>query len=336
MTRPRLIMKSYSSLLLAGGVLFQMTFLPAQNIPIAVMDFDGRGISDIEASALTDRLRNELFRLGAFEVVERGLMENILTEQDFQLTGCTSNECLVEVGRLLGARQIVGGSISKVGGTFTVSARLVDVETGKVLGVSDFDLRGELDDMLTTGMQQVAVMLSGEQAVAERQVQTFEPPRPRRAVVSGRTPWQVLIGIPAGEGGYGAEASKFIGSGWPIGPVHLRPAFSGGLLDRWWEDTEYEEYYYDFRGYLSLTGHGVMERDRIGGSIYLGLGLSVGEYWEEVEGDDWYSDEMELLLSLGAQLRLRFIDTLHLLADTRIVSTSNYGASFMFQVGLQR
>lgn len=166
MKRKRPVIQSCSGLLLAGAVLFQITFLPAQNIPIAIMDFDGRGISDIEAAALTDRLRNELFRLGAFEVVERGMMETILTEQDFQMTGCTSNECLVEVGRLLGARQIVGGSISKVGGTFTVSARRVDVETGKVLEVSDFDLRGELDEILTDGMKQVAVILSGREDAA--------------------------------------------------------------------------------------------------------------------------------------------------------------------------
>jgi len=140
--------------------------LSAQAIPIAVVEFEGNGISQTEAIALTDRLRNELFRLGAFEVVERGMMETILTEQDFQLTGCTSNECLVEVGQLLGARQMVGGRISRVGAMFTVSARVVDVQTGKLLGVSDFDLRGGLEVMLTDGMKQVALMLSGGEVAA--------------------------------------------------------------------------------------------------------------------------------------------------------------------------
>ena len=141
-----------------------ISVLSAQPIPIAIVEFEGNGISQTEAIALTDRLRNELFRLGAFEVVERGMMESILTEQDFQLTGCTSNECLVEVGQLLGARRVVGGRISRVGAMFTVSARVVDVETGKLLGVSDFDLRGGLEEMLTGGMKQVAVMLSGGEA----------------------------------------------------------------------------------------------------------------------------------------------------------------------------
>ncbi len=172
--------RPYSGLLLVCAVLFQVSIRPAQTpstsseqapsagsgqaIPIAVVEFEGNGISQTEAIALTDRLRNELFRLGAFEVVERGMMETILTEQDFQLTGCTSNDCLVEVGQLLGARRMVGGRISRIGAMFTVSARVVDVETGKLLGVSDFDLRGGLEEMLTVGMKQVAVMLSGGEA----------------------------------------------------------------------------------------------------------------------------------------------------------------------------
>ena len=167
MKRPRPAIRSYSGLLLVGAVIFQVSFLPAQAIPIAVMDFDGFGISQMEAIALSNRLRNELFRLGTFDVVDRGMMENILTEQDFQMVGCTSNECLVEVGQLLGAKQMMGGSISKVGNTFSVSARLVDVETGRLLAVSDYDLKAEIDDMLTTGMRIVALMLSGDEAGAQ-------------------------------------------------------------------------------------------------------------------------------------------------------------------------
>ncbi|MCH8025111.1 MAG: hypothetical protein IIB43_10455, partial [Candidatus Marinimicrobia bacterium] len=71
-----------TGLLITIAVSLQATALPAQPIPIAILDFEANGISQTEAIALTDRLRNELFRLGQFEVVERGLMEEILLEQD--------------------------------------------------------------------------------------------------------------------------------------------------------------------------------------------------------------------------------------------------------------
>ena len=143
------------------GIQLSFVALMGQAIPVAVLDFDGVGISKSEAVALSNRLRNELFKLGAFEVVDRGMMETIMAEQDFQTTGCTSNDCLVEVGRLIGAQQMIGGSVSKVGDTYSVSCRIVDVETGKLLGVSDYDLSGKLDDMLTKGMRIVALKLSG-------------------------------------------------------------------------------------------------------------------------------------------------------------------------------
>ena len=144
--------------------LFYATFfaavpLHAQRTTIAVVDLEGFGISSTEAIALTNRLRNELFRLEVFKVVDRGLMQEILEEQDLQQSGCVSNECLVRVGRILGVQQMVGGSISKIGAIYSVSARLIDVETGEVLMVSDFDHRGELEILLIEGMKQVASSL---------------------------------------------------------------------------------------------------------------------------------------------------------------------------------
>ena len=57
---------------------------------VAVIPLDAKGVSEIEASVLTERLALELFRTGRFTVLERGKMDEILTEQDFQLSGCVS------------------------------------------------------------------------------------------------------------------------------------------------------------------------------------------------------------------------------------------------------
>ncbi|UCD38763.1 MAG: hypothetical protein JSW54_04595 [Fidelibacterota bacterium] len=161
---------------LLGAILSTLNPLSAQKPTLAIVDFEGFGISQTEAIALTNRLRNELFRLNAFNVVERGGMINILAEQNFQLTGCTSNDCLVELGQLLGAQQMLGGSISKVEDIITVSARLIDVETGRVLQVTDYDLVGSLRDILTQGMLDVAARLSGLDATeVEPQAEIVTP-----------------------------------------------------------------------------------------------------------------------------------------------------------------
>ncbi len=96
-------------------------------IPVAILDLEGRGISDLEAATLTDRLRSEMVTVGAFVVVERGQMEMLLEEQGFQQTGCTSAECAVEVGKLLGVQKMVTGSIGKLGELYTVDARMFEI-----------------------------------------------------------------------------------------------------------------------------------------------------------------------------------------------------------------
>jgi len=87
------------------------------------------------------------------------MMEQIIKEQGFQQSGCSTDECMVEVGKLIGVEKIVGGSISKVGRTYSVSSRIVNVETGEIENTGVFDHKGEIGDLLTTGMRMVAYEL---------------------------------------------------------------------------------------------------------------------------------------------------------------------------------
>lgn len=143
-----------SILLLLSGTGFSQS-------AIAVMDFEPSGIPAHEASLLSDRLRNELVRLGVYRVVEREMMTEILDEQGFQQSGCTSSECLVEAGRLIGVRRIIGGRIGNIGSVYTVSARLIDVETGELIRVTDYDTNQGGRQILSGGMAEVAKVLSG-------------------------------------------------------------------------------------------------------------------------------------------------------------------------------
>ena len=110
---------------------------------IAVIDFDARDISASEVATLTDRFRDELTKTNQYTVIERGKMEEVLREQGFQQSGCSSDECVVEVGQLIGVQQMVGGSIGKVGTIYTLSARIIDVESGTIINVTNYDHLGD-------------------------------------------------------------------------------------------------------------------------------------------------------------------------------------------------
>ena len=132
----------------------------AKPLTIAVLDFEGKDISDSEASILTDRLRNELIKSGNYNVLERSLMEEILNEQGLQQTGiCNSSDCAVEIGNMLGVEQLVGGSIGKIGSLFTISARIIEVETGKIINSANYDHNGNIEDLVTIGMKDISNIL---------------------------------------------------------------------------------------------------------------------------------------------------------------------------------
>ncbi|MBA7682147.1 hypothetical protein ES703_90493 [subsurface metagenome] len=128
---------------------------------LAIIDFEGLGISQQEAQVLTNRLGTHLVQLGRYQVIERGQMQQILREQDFQLTGCTSDECAVEVGQLLGVRQMLAGSFGKFGSIYTIDMRIIDVATGGILRTTSYDVQGEAERLLTEGLAEAARRIAG-------------------------------------------------------------------------------------------------------------------------------------------------------------------------------
>ncbi len=129
---------------------------------IAVYEFDARGLSVIEAQSVTDRIRLEMSRSGSYSVIEREMMEQILLEQDFQLTGaCSESSCLVQVGELLAVHFMIGGSVTKIGNLYTIEARMIDIETGQIANSVIEDYVGPIENLLVHTTRVVAGKLAG-------------------------------------------------------------------------------------------------------------------------------------------------------------------------------
>lgn len=66
-----------------------------------------------------------------FTVVEREQIEKILKEKQFAQTGVVDARTARELGSVLGVSFLLIGSVSKLGETYEIDARLVDVATGE-------------------------------------------------------------------------------------------------------------------------------------------------------------------------------------------------------------
>jgi len=100
---------------------------------IAVSDLESQGVSASDSAVVADMLRGELVKTGLVNVLERQNMQKVMAEQAFQQTGCTSAECAVKLGKLLNVQRIVTGSVGKLGDTYFVNVRIVDVETASMV-----------------------------------------------------------------------------------------------------------------------------------------------------------------------------------------------------------
>ena len=167
---------------------------------VAILDFEGRGINQMEAATLTDRLMSEMVNTDAVILVERNQMNEILQEQGLQQSGCTSSECAAEVGALLGVQNMVSGSFGKLGNTYTVDAKMFSVETGATIRSSSKTHKGDVDGLLViievvawelVGLQPPADLLAragGDEVVAA-------PAAPKKPMSKGskRLMWTVLL-----------------------------------------------------------------------------------------------------------------------------------------------
>lgn len=143
-------------------IVFLLQSLVFSGDAIAVNELGASGISESEAVSLTDALRVEIGKTGKYEVMERSKMNEILKEQGFQQSGvCDDESCALEMGKLLSVKYVVLGNIGKVGKTYTLNIRMVEVKTGKIIADVAENHKGSIDDLLTEKIPIAAKKLSG-------------------------------------------------------------------------------------------------------------------------------------------------------------------------------
>lgn len=196
---------------------------------VAVLEFEGRGINQMEAATLTDRMMSELVNTNAVIMVERNQMDEILSEQGFQQSGCTSSECAAEVGALLGVQNMVSGAFGKLGNSYTIDAKMFSVETGATVRAVTKTYKGEVDGLLNV-ISVVAWELVGLTPPAELLARIGEgqdvakAKQPRQPMSKGmkRFLWTAVL---LGGGGYGAYAAGLFDPA-PV-PLPEPPTFPG-------------------------------------------------------------------------------------------------------------
>ena len=212
---------------------------------VAVIDFDPSGISQLEATSLTNRFRTAVGDVGAMRLVERGMMEEVLQEQGFQQTGCTSEECAVEVGQLLGVQNMIGGSIGRVGETFTIDVRMISVQSGISLMTKQKTYAGKIDGLIIE-VEVLAYELYGTTVPDELEARRIAGVPVAAVAVAQKTRMGAVIRSMAVPGlGQFYSGNKLFGTGFLVGELAVAGLFYTTY-------TAYQAATDDYNGFQSL------------------------------------------------------------------------------------
>ena len=135
---------------------------------VAVLDIEGtgEGITEI-LPILTEVLTSQVANIGKYEVVSGQDIEAMMGfEKQKDMVGCMDSACLAEIGGALGVDRLISSNIGKVGATFVVNIKLMNIREAKTEGRHYEMVKGEVDQVITTIQKAVNKLLGGDAVVA--------------------------------------------------------------------------------------------------------------------------------------------------------------------------
>jgi TolB-like protein len=131
---------------------------PASVAFLSVSNLTGDPRYDYLAGITQGLLLFDLSRAGSVTLLDRNALEDILREQELQLSGIADDEA-VQVGRLLGADWLLKGEYVFLGQDALFNLTLIEVETGRAVVFSD---RGSTENTLHGLAERLIQRVSGE------------------------------------------------------------------------------------------------------------------------------------------------------------------------------
>lgn len=127
---------------------------------IAVLDLKARGLEASVAENVTELVLKEIDRVGMFRTISTEEIKRMLEhEQQKILLGCDDTSCLAEIGGALGVDLLVAGGVGKLGDTWVISLKLIDVRGVKVLRREERTVSGAGGDLIGAARQAARTLL---------------------------------------------------------------------------------------------------------------------------------------------------------------------------------
>lgn len=204
--------------------LFVVLFLMTTGTPsradvggsVAVLDIMTTAVNPKFVNIMTEILATEIEALGVYEnvIAGRDIATMVGFERQREMIGCDHAECLVELGGALGVDRLVSGHIAKLGETFVVQIKLINITEQKTEARVYQTVKGQEDILIQTIKDSVGKLVPPSVAKPVSGVALNPPSAPNASTKSthshahsstgpGVAPW-LLMGLGAVGVGVGA------------------------------------------------------------------------------------------------------------------------------------
>jgi len=159
---------------------------------IAFFQLEAQVIDPKIAGIISDMLVGELSRMKEAKVIGSKEIDAMLGyEQKKQMSGCTDTSCMVAIGGALGVDKILMGSVGKIGTSYTISLKLINIREGNVEEIFSKRMKGASEeDFLDVIPEALATVFPAEAGtwVKTQKGRTAGQPAPIRVLDLQRTP----------------------------------------------------------------------------------------------------------------------------------------------------
>ena len=130
---------------------------PVLGKKIAIIPFsyaDGRTGATKDGSVIAERLTIKMINMHKFEIIERSVLDKVMTELKLQSSGMIDASSAKQLGKVLGVEAIVTGTLVEMqAGRIEVNARLIKTETAQAIGASQVSVEKDWVGDATTAQQ---------------------------------------------------------------------------------------------------------------------------------------------------------------------------------------
>ena len=173
--------------------------LPQEPLVVAILPFDAGNEDTREiAEQVPDLLTAYLAAAPGVMLVERAELDKILSEVELGMSGTVDPASAAQIGRLTGAQLLITGRGIPVQRDIVVVAKIIGVETGRVIGVNvSFSARGSVMEAVEQLASRVALKIAEQGHLLVPKPEPEEDLLARlQPLVEGRALPSVSVSIP--------------------------------------------------------------------------------------------------------------------------------------------